>query len=334
MLFIDNQGINDPRINLAIEEFVLRHLPMDGDSYLLFYINEPSIIIGKHQNTVEEINAEYVKENGIHVVRRLSGGGAVYHDLGNLNFSFLTQDDGQSFHNFRKFTLPMTEALRELGVEAELSGRNDLQVGEKKISGNAQFSTRGRMFSHGTLMFDSELDNVHSALKANPEKFKSKSTKSVRSRVANISEFMNEKLTMQEFKDNILRHIFKVEPNEVPQYVLTEEDWKKIHEISEERYRNWDWNYGQSPEYNVKHAKKFPVGIIDLRMDVKNGHIEDITIFGDFFGVGDASEVSDLLRGKRYEESEIRAALEGVNLKHYFGNIETEDFIGLVFLED
>ncbi|WP_046213029.1 lipoate--protein ligase [Paenibacillus wulumuqiensis] len=333
MLFIDNKGITDPTINLAIEEFVLKHLPMD-DSYLLFYINEPSIIIGKHQNTIEEINAEYVKANHIHVVRRLSGGGAVYHDLGNLSFSFLTKDDGQSFHNFRKFTQPVVEALQQLGVNAELSGRNDLQVGEQKISGNAQFSTRGRMFSHGTLMFNSELDNVQSALKVNPEKFKSKSTKSVRSRVANISEFLKQPMTMEEFRDDILRHIFGVEPADVPQYVLTEEDWAKIHEISAERYRNWDWNYGQSPESNIKHAKKFPAGIIDIRMNIKEGRIHEIKIYGDFFGIGDVADIEDRLRGQRYEEAAVREALQGLDLKHYFGNVELEDFVGLALLED
>ncbi|GGF86149.1 lipoate--protein ligase [Paenibacillus aceti] len=334
MLFIDNQGITDPSVNLAIEEYTLRHLPLEDDSYLLFYINAPSIIIGKHQNTIEEINQEYCKENGVQVVRRLSGGGAVYHDLGNLNFSFITKDDGDSFHNFRKFTQPVVEALRSLGVNAELSGRNDLQVGEQKISGNAQFSTRGRMFSHGTLMFNSVLDNVQASLKANPEKFKSKSTKSVRSRVANISDFMDQKMTIEEFRAELLRHIFGMEADQVPQYKLTEADWSKINEISQQRYKNWDWNYGQSPASNVKHAKKFPVGIIDLRMDIEEGHIRNIKIYGDFFGVGDVADIEDKLRGIRYEESTVREALADIDVKHYFGNIDKDDFIGLVFLED
>lgn len=333
MLFIDNQGITDPRINLAIEEYALKHLSLD-ESYLLFYINAPSIIIGKHQNTIEEINQEYVQQNGITVVRRLSGGGAVYHDLGNLNFSFITKDDGNSFHNFRKFTQPVVEALHHLGVNAELTGRNDLQVGEQKISGNAQFATRGRMFSHGTLMFDLNLEDVQASLKVNPEKFKSKSTKSVRSRVTNIRSLMDKDMTIVEFREELLRHIFGMEANEVPQYHLTEEDWKKIHEISKERYQNWDWNYGQSPESNVKHSKKFPVGIIDLRMNIKEGRIEDIKIYGDFFGVGDVADIENLLRGKRYEDAEVREALKDVDVKHYFGNLEIEDFIGLVFLEE
>lgn len=333
MLFVDNQGITDPSVNLAIEEYILKHLPMD-DSYLLFYINRPSIIIGKHQNTIEEINIEYVQDNNVQVVRRLSGGGAVYHDLGNLNFSFITKDDGQSFHNFRKFTQPVVEALHELGVNAELTGRNDLQVGERKISGNAQFSTRGRMFSHGTLMFDLNLDHVQASLNVNPEKFKSKSTKSVRSRVANIRELLSSDMTIEAFRGELLRHIFGMEPNEVPQYHLTEKDWEKINEISAERYKNWDWNYGQSPESNVKHSRKFPVGIIDLRMNIKDGRIEDIKIFGDFFGVGDVADIEDMLRGKRYEENDVREALKDLDVKHYFGNLELEDFIGLIFLEE
>ncbi|RUT28492.1 lipoate--protein ligase [Paenibacillus zeisoli] len=333
MLFIDNQGITDAAINLAIEEYALKHLPAD-ETYLLFYINAPSVIIGKHQNTIEEINAEYIKDNGVKVVRRLSGGGAVYHDLGNLNFSFITKDDGQSFHNFRKFTQPVVEALQQLGVNAELTGRNDLQVGEQKISGNAQFSTRGRMFSHGTLMFNLNLDNVQASLHANPEKFKSKSTKSVRSRVANISDFLDKKITIEEFRSELLRHIFGMEVDKVPQYVLTEEDWNKIHEISKERYQNWEWNYGLSPESNVKHTKKFPVGIIDLRMNIKDGRIAEIKIYGDFFGVGDVADIEDKLRGLRYEENEVTNALADTDVKHYFGNIELSDFIGLVFLEE
>ncbi|CAH8717707.1 lipoate--protein ligase [Paenibacillus thiaminolyticus] len=334
MKFIDNQGITDPRVNLAIEEFVLKHLPLEEDSYLLFYINEPSIIIGKNQNTIEEINSDYVKANNIHVVRRLSGGGAVYHDTGNLNFSFITKDDGQSFHNFRKFTQPVIDTLRSLGVNADLTGRNDIQVGEQKISGNAQFSTRGRMFSHGTLLFNSEMEHVASALKVKPIKIESKGTKSIRSRVANISEFLAEPMTIEQFKDTILRHIFGMEPDQVPQYKLTEQDWETIHRISQERYQNWDWNYGSSPKFNVEHSKKFPAGIVDVRMDVEDGLIQRMKIYGDFFGVGEVSDIEARLQGVRYEEQAIREALADMDINHYLGNISAEDFIGLVMLNE
>ncbi|WP_066317090.1 lipoate--protein ligase [Bacillus sp. FJAT-29814] len=329
MLFIDNKGITDPRINLAIEEYALKNLDIN-ETYLLFYINEPSIIIGKNQNTIEEINTEYVENNGIKVVRRLSGGGAVYHDLGNLNFSFITKDDGESFHNFRKFTEPVIEALRKLGVNAELSGRNDIEVEGRKISGNAQFSTKGRMFSHGTLLLNSEMENVASALKVKKDKIESKGIKSVRSRVANISEFLTENISIEEFRSLLLKFIFDG-MEEVPEYVLTEEDWERIHQLSKERYQNWEWNYGRSPKFNLQHSHRFPVGSIDVRLEVNKGIIENCKIYGDFFGVGDVSDIEAKLTGTRYEKAEIEAALEEIDPTYYFGNVSKEDFINLIY---
>ncbi|MBN8192534.1 lipoate--protein ligase [Bacillus sp. NTK074B] len=328
MLFIDNKGITDPRINLAIEEYALKNLDIN-ESYLLFYINEPSIIIGKNQNTIEEINTDYVEKQGLHVVRRLSGGGAVYHDLGNLNFSFITKDDGESFHNFKKFTEPVVTALHKLGVKAELSGRNDIIAEGRKISGNAQFSTKGRMFSHGTLLFDSEMENVVSALRVKKDKIESKGIKSIRSRVANISEFLSEKLTIEEFRSTLLDYIF--DGSDVEEYILTEEDWKNIHALSKERYQNWDWNYGKSPKFNLQHSHRFPVGSIDVRLEVNKGKIENCKIYGDFFGVGNVDDIEEKLIGTRYERKDIAAALEGVDIQHYFGNVTKDEFVDLVY---
>ncbi len=329
MLFIDNQNITDPRVNLAIEEYALKNLDIDK-TYLLFYINEPSIIIGKHQNTVEEIHVDYVREHNIHVVRRLSGGGAVYHDLGNLNFSFITKDDGKSFANFSKFTKPVIEALNLLGIKAELSGRNDILAEGRKISGNAQFSTKGRMFSHGTLMFDVNLDDVVKALQVKKEKIESKGIKSIRSRVANIADFLQKPLTILEFRKLLLEHIFQGQ-KPIPEYVLSEKDWKKIREISDSRYKNWDWNYGESPASNIQQSHRFSVGTIDVRLNVEKGIIRSCKIYGDFFGVGDVRDVENRLVGTRYERGEIEKSLVGIDLKHYFGAVSREDFINLVY---
>ena len=170
MLFVDNKEINNPQINLAIEEYILTHLNIN-ESYLLFYINEPSVIIGRNQNTIEEIDTQYVEENGVKVVRRMSGGGAVYHDLGNLNYSFITKDEGNSLQdNFKKFTGPVIQALRNLGANAELMGRNDIEIDGRKVSGTAQNATGGRMYTHGTLMLNSNLDNVAQGLKTKKRK--------------------------------------------------------------------------------------------------------------------------------------------------------------------
>lgn len=330
MYFIDNKGITDPRINLAIEEYALKTMDIDKDSYLLFYINEPSIIIGRNQNTVEEIDTDYVDTNGIHVVRRLSGGGAVYHDLGNLNFSFITKDDGESFRNFKKFTEPVVQALAEMGVNAELLGRNDILVEGRKISGNAQFSTNGRMFSHGTLMFDTEIERVVKALKVRKDKIESKGIKSIRSRVANISEFLEEPMTIEQFRMEILKSIFGGEVK-IQYMELTEDDWTKIRELSAERYANWDWNYGKSPKFNMQHSHRFPVGGIDVRLQVNKGIIEDVNIFGDFFGVGEVAEIEEKLRGVQYDRQSIGEALAPIDITTYLGGITKEEFLQLIY---
>ncbi|WMT28302.1 lipoate--protein ligase [Bacillus aerius] len=329
MLFIDNEQHYDPMINLAIEEYCLKYLDPE-ETYLLFYINQPSIIIGKNQNTIEEINTKYVEYNGIKVVRRLSGGGAVYHDKGNLNFSFITKDDGDSFHNFKKFTEPVIKALEKLGVKAELSGRNDIMADGRKISGNAQFATRGRIFSHGTLLFDSEIEHVVSALNVKKEKIESKGIKSIRSRVANISELMDQKMTTEEFRKILLSYIFDTN-GDVPEYQLTEKDWEKIHEISRDRYQKWEWNYGRSPKFNLQHSKRFPAGSIDLRLEVKKGNIQDCKIFGDFFGVGDIADIEKRLIGQQYDRKTISDVLEDMDMRHYFGNVSKEDFLDLLY---
>ncbi|MGR7911550.1 lipoate--protein ligase [Lysinibacillus capsici] len=330
MIFVDNKGIHDPRINLAIEEYLLKTMDVEKEPVLLFYINQPSIIIGKNQNTIEEINTDYVEDNGIIVVRRLSGGGAVYHDLGNLNFSFITNDDGDSFMNYKKFTQPVVDALAKMGVNAELSGRNDILAEGRKVSGNAQFSTKGRMFSHGTLMFDTEIDAVVSALKVKKDKIESKGIKSIRSRVANISEFLKEQMTVEEFRLEILKSIFGGEEN-IRYYELTEDDWANIHKLSEERYQTWEWNFGKSPRFNIQKTHRFPTGGIDIRLEVNHGVMEEVHIFGDFFGVGDIADIEQRLVGTNYDRAAIAKALADIDIPTYFGGISTEDFLQLIY---
>ncbi|MDV6377012.1 lipoate--protein ligase [Sporosarcina sp. GW1-11] len=330
MQFIDNKGITDPRINLAIEEYALKTMDIDKDSYLLFYINEPSIIIGKNQNTIEEINTEFVDREGIHVVRRLSGGGAVYHDQGNLNFSFITKDDGNSFRNFKKFTEPVTDALAKMGVKAELLGRNDILIEGRKVSGNAQFATGDRMFSHGTLLFDTDMEGVVNSLKVKKDKIESKGIKSIRSRVANISEFLEQPISIEQFRQEILNSIFDGEEN-IQYKELTEEDWKNIHKLSAERYGNWDWNYGRSPKFNVQQSKRFPVGGIDVRLQVEKGSIEAIHIYGDFFGVGEVEEIEQRLIGVKYERQAITDALDSMDVERILGGIQLDEFVGLIY---
>ncbi len=323
MQFLDNTGITDPRINLALEEYALRDIP-STDTFLLFYINEPSIIIGRHQNTIEEINAPYVEQQGIHVVRRISGGGAVYHDLGNLNFSFITNADGRGNMDFHRFTEPVMRVLRGLGVPAELSGRNDILVEGRKISGNAQYHTATRMFSHGTLLFDTNLDEVVHALTVKTGKIESKGLKSIRSRVANIREFLHAPMTIEEFRDILLRNLFNTE-DVIPCHFLTEQDWERIHRLAEEKYSQWTWNYGSSPACDLHRSQRFAAGLVEARISVDRGLITHLHFFGDFFSFREPEELAARLVGTPYTRAalEKRLELEDINT-HFTGLTKSE----------
>lgn len=332
MLFVDNKNNYDPEINLAIEQYLVMNLPIEENSYLLFYINDPSIIIGKHQNTIEEINTEYVDKKNIKVVRRLSGGGAVYHDRGNLNFSFITKNDGNSFSNYQKYLNPVIKALQQMGVNAEIKGRNDILVGDKKISGNAQFATNKRMFTHGTLLFNSNMDEVSTSLKVRKDKIESKGIKSIRSRVANITDYITTELTIEEFRDKLLLSIFNVDSiKDITKYELTESDWSQIRKISQERYANWEWNFGRSPKFYMERTQRFPIGSIDLKLNVEDGIITAIKIYGDFFGVGNLEDIENKLIGKKYTKQSVAESLRGLDLSLYFGKITLEEFLTLIY---
>ena len=330
MIFVENEPNNDPRVNLAIEEYLIKNIA-PKDEILLFYINQPSIIIGRNQITVQEINVNFVEEHDILVVRRLSGGGAVYHDHGNLNFSFIAPNSPDNFHNFRKFTQPVVDVLQKIGVPAELSGRNDILVEGKKISGNAQYVSGPRMVSHGTLLWDTDLGKVGAALKVKPAKFESKGIQSVRSRVANITEFLPENPPdIMEFRQMIIEGVFG--EGEVNEYVLSESDWEGIRQISEERYFSWDWNYGRSPKFAIHRETRYAGGTIEAWLDVgKGGLINQIRFFGDFFGQRDVGELEKTLLGILYAPAELREKLEEVAVGDYFVNFSREELLDLLY---
>jgi lipoate-protein ligase A len=306
MYFIDSEGVNDPRTNLAIEEHILRNTESREDGVFL-YINEPSIILGRNQNPFEEANLQFAEANRLPVVRRLSGGGTVYHDLGNLNFSFITDQRKEDFRNFRKFTAPMIGVLHSLGVPAQLSERNDILVDGRKVSGNAQYIAGGRMLTHGTLLFNSNLSHLAQALKVDGSGINSKSIKSVRSRVANISEFLASSLDMETFQLRMLEGIFEG-AGEIPRYRLTPEDWASIRQIAAERYQNWEWNFGHSPQFKLQKRHIYPFGEITAQLYIANGRIQSIQFSGDSVEGYSFASLEKALSGARYERQDIRAA--------------------------
>ena len=331
MLFVDNQENTDPRTNIALETYLVENRLTD-QPLLLFYINEPSIIIGRNQNTVEEVNQRYVEEHGIHVVRRMSGGGAVYHDLGNFSYCFIQEEHGPA-RDFSVFTRPVIEALHQMGVTgARLEGRNDLLIDGKKFSGNAMYIRNGRMTAHGTILYDADLDAVTAALKPRADKIESKGIKSVRSRVTNIRPYVADAyqhLNTREFRDHLLLRIFGVNSRaDVPEYTLSADDWAQVAAIRAERFANWDWNYGRSPAFTSERYHKYPQGAVDFRFNVEQGgNIREIKIYGDFFGVGDIADVEKRLTGIPYRRDAISAAFADIDTALYFGGIAAKDLI-------
>lgn len=329
LYLIDNDNQRDPRLNLALEEYALRNVDIDHD-YVFLYINQPSVIIGRHQNAFGEVNLEYAKEHGIQVIRRISGGGAVYHDQGNLNFSFITHFEKSKFNNYKKFTEPVIKVLRSLGVEAVLDGRNGIVVDGRKISGNAQFTRKERMFSHGTLLFDSNLNNLIQALDVRSGRFESRAIKSTRSRVANISQFLSSKMKIDQFKQLLIHGIFGNSQN-VPILKFPKSRWRKIWELADRKYGSWEWNFGESPEFHFKNSRQFSFGEIDVTMVIKKGMIRALKFSADFPIRRDISELEKFLTDIRYEKEALTVALKTAHLSRYFGEITDKAFLDLLY---
>lgn len=325
MLIIDSPS-NNAYFNIASEEYLLHKFPTE-DIFLL-YVNAPSIIVGKFQNTLAEINLDYVNENEIKVVRRMSGGGTVYHDLGNLNFSFHTLLGDYDFMDFSRFTKPVLALLNDWDVPAKLEGRNDLLVDGKKFSGNAKLARNGKMIQHGTILFNSEMSVLGEALKVNPLKFVDKAVKSNRARVINLKEYLPQGTTLESLKLKLIEKM-KADNESAEIYTLTPEDIQGIEKLMKEKYETWDWNFGFSPNYNFNKAIKIPAGFIEIHLDVVHGLIEKAKIFGDFFASNAIEDFEQILIGKKHDLSEIKNLLSEVDLKQYFGNVTDDEIVEL-----
>lgn len=323
MIFIENTSVN-PYFNLACEEYCLKNLDIN-ETIVMLWRDDNAIIVGRHQNTVEEINHEFVAANNIKVVRRITGGGAVYHDLGNLNFTFIVNEGKIDSSDMKKYSLPVVNALKEMGIDAELSGRNDITIEGKKISGTAQAVHRNKLLYHGTLLFNSDMSVLSSALNVTLDKIESKGIKSVRSRVTNIKDYLKRDIDILEFKKLLLENFFAEEG--FKEYHLSDEDILKIRELEKDKYSTWEWNYGESPKCSLKSSKRFPGGKIEVYLNIENGMITGCKFYGDFLSVTSVDKVEEVLTGIRYEQRDIEEALMNLDLVPYFGSITKDELI-------
>ena len=323
-----NRECTDAYANLAFEEYLLKQSPYGDDDVFMLWRNAPSVIIGKNQNAYREINKPFLDENGIKLVRRQTGGGAVFHDLGNVNFTFVGKDESGEL-DFSKYALPVARAISALGVKAELNGRNDICVGERKFSGTAQCIERGRVLHHGTLLYDADLSRLSGALRVNSEKLKDKGIRSVESRVTNLKALTGADFTAEEFMEYIAESYARDFDGEIVKEYVDPSKNDAVKALVNEKYSLFEWNFGASPEFEFSSTKRFPFGTVELNFTSRGGLINDIAFYGDFFGKQDISELCKALTGKRLDGEELKKALSDIRVENYVMGCKADDIISL-----
>ena len=318
MKYIRNDSTN-PYYNLALEEYV--HYNLIDDDYVLLWQNAYTVVIGRHQNAGEEVNLTRAAELGVTVVRRNSGGGAVFHDMGNLNFSWITDWDEEKT-DYNKFLEPVIAALGGFGLVAEKQGRNDLTAGGKKISGNAQCVHNGRIMHHGTLLVCSDLNVMPEVLSVGSDKFESKGIKSVRSRVRNINDLSASPVDTETLKQALIMSFSR--NSGVTEYCLTSGQISEIETLAKNKYMTWEWNIGDSANYSYRNMKRFPGGKAEVQMNVINGQIVGCKISGDFLALVGVEVIEQALTGRRVERANLADALSRVEMNRFFSISQDE----------
>ena len=301
---------HNPAFNLAAEEYLFKNYTED---VFFLYVNAPSVVVGKHQNAMAEVNSRFIRENNIPLIRRLSGGGAVYHDLGNLNFSFHQTVDDTAKISFKAFNEPIVEVLHQLSVPAEISSRNDIFVDGSKVSGHAEHVFRKRILSHGTLLFNANRENLSKALKSESGTYSGKAIQSVRSKVANLTDFMKNPMEMNEFVELVAAHILTKKSNN-KLFQWTKADQQNIHQLADEKYSTWDWNFAYSPKYWFEKQTEMDGKILAIKMFVEKGHISELELNGELLCKEQQLKLKATLLNQTHEFVAIQKLLAELNI--------------------
>jgi len=326
MFYIETKS-TDPYYNLAFEEYILRN-KREGD-WLLLWRNANTVVVGMNQNPLEEIDEGFVKAHGVDVVRRTTGGGAVYHDLGNVNYSFITDAGDAEQLSMERFTGTVCRALASMGVGAEPTGRNDITVQGKKISGTAQRLDGDRLLCHGTLLFKSDTDMIAGALRTDPDKYRSKSTKSVASRVGNISDYLPGETTVEDFIEKLLAALTE---ERFTRAELISREIEEVEHLAETKYRTWEWNYGASPPYDaVRKKARREGGTLEIYIKVEKGQIASVGFRGDFMARVPLRPLEAALAGRPFRRGEVAGLLGEFPIADMFGGITAEEILEVLF---
>lgn len=315
----------DPYFNMALEEYAITRLPGDRN-YFILWQNQPVVVIGRNQNALEEVNQDYVRQRGVAVVRRLSGGGAVYHDPGNLNFTFIVTASLAESFAFERFTRPLIRALAQVGVAAQNQGRNDVTIAGQKFSGNAQYRQHHRLLHHGTILFSTDLDVMERALTVDRSKMESKGVRSVSKRVTNIAGHLSRPLELKEFQ-KILTGEIQQEWGQEAAWTLSAAELANINRLRDEKYVTWEWVYGASPAFNIRCSGRFPWGSIAFLLQVNRGVVNNCKIYGDFFTTGDLQQLEAALTGLELREDIIRGAISRLDPGSFINQATRDDFL-------
>lgn len=329
MIFYDDRR-TCPYFNLAAEEFLLNSAPPDETIFRLWR-NAPAVIVGRHQNALSEVCVPYIDSHGIALVRRLTGGGAVYHDLGNLNYTFITADSGGPL-DFAPMVEPVLRLLGELRLPARLDGRNDVTLDGKKFSGCAQSRSNGRLLHHGTLLFSADFDAMAVALSPDPEKFRSHAVASVRSRVTNLAEYLPPEITLSVFADRLVETVARSTSERFERRRFSDEQIRAVEKLRDEKYRTWDWNVGRSPRCDFVSQKRFVWGNLSVELRLDEGRIASAAFRGDFFALADPTELAALFVGRRFCADEIKNALSESAVRSVFPNLSRGELLELLGL--